>query len=146
MKPINRSNLKDLILAVVAWKGVKRGASGLGRAAGVNRVKNHRGTHLEDQTCSLDRGGSCCGGPGIICMKGKLKLSHKQCKNRTIQRMAFKGTITFFQLKNTGIKNFTDKKVLWSSPLTKAVKARYKGIKKTFGYWHIFICVKRRRI
>ncbi len=59
-----------------AWKGVKRGASGLGRAARVDRVKNFRETHLEDQACPLDRGGSCCRGPGILysIWKGKRQV------------------------------------------------------------------------
>jgi hypothetical protein len=50
----------------------------------------------------------------------------KQCKNCTVQRMAFKGTITFLQLNDIGIQNFKGRKVLCknhlSSPLNQAVK------------------------
>jgi hypothetical protein len=46
-------------------------------------------------------------------MKRKTASSNKdtkQCKNRVIQRMAFKEAITLFAFNNIGIKNFTGKK------------------------------------
>jgi hypothetical protein len=54
-------------------------------------------------------------------------MTQKSVKRRTIQRMAFKGTITFFALKTYWRKNFKGKrycaKVRWSSSLNQAVKS-----------------------
>ncbi len=63
-------------------------------------------THLEDHACSFECGallGGGGGGAGIKYMKRKRASSnndtHNSVKNRSTQRMAFRGTITLFAVK-----------------------------------------------
>jgi hypothetical protein len=65
-------------------------------------LKDHLGTHLEDKTCTFNMGDPVVKGPGIRFMKRKKASSNyetKQCKKHTIQRLAFKGTVKLFAVK-----------------------------------------------
>jgi hypothetical protein len=89
-----------------AWTGIKRGLHQAFEELldWIGFLKKHHGTCLEDQALTLECRGQCCGRLGInyihVKRKGELKLWHK-CTKHFIPRLAFKGKIALFEVKES---------------------------------------------